>query len=400
MNPRALTGGRTAVPVLVLAFALMGLDGMHAVRPLEAQQVMVLAQRDGSPGWLGVQYDVLRSFAAGSRASGRTDYVVSDVHPEGPAAAAGIRPGDVLLRIRGAEPGDTLFERIAETLRSGDTVQLTFRRGSSERELPLVAVDRPPDERVGLLPGAELADVQRFLRFNDGGGEQGGTTIVFRSGTGQGFSYRIVAPAPGTPFPFESFVVRTPATDSLTALINLIRRDLAGIERASEAARVAVLRSTAATVDERATELAGLQERRSLAFAQLTRLQDDLAVVSRQRLGSLGRRLGDIRVRVSPQAALTPLVRMERRYLVGAEIIPIDAELGTYFGVERGILVAASPQGTPAAAAGLTPGDVIVRVGDTEVTTPIELSRALREVRGAIVLTVVRRGSEVTVQLR
>ena len=78
----------------------------------------------------------------------------------------------------------------------------------------------------------------------------------------------------------------------------------------------------------------------------------------------------------------------------------MDGELGRYFGVERGVLVATAPEDTPAREAGLLPGDVIIQVGERLVTNPAELSRAIREADGSVVLTVVRAGSEIEIQLK
>jgi hypothetical protein len=58
----------------------------------------------------------------------------------------------------------------------------------------------------------------------------------------------------------------------------------------------------------------------------------------------------------------------------GLELVELNAELGAYFGTERGVLVADVEEGS---LLGLRPGDVILRVGDRDVTTPERVVRIL-----------------------
>ena len=394
-----------------LAFAWT-LGVLLGAAPAAAQQRASVAV--APVGWLGVQYTIERSFVATNRTPVSTHYIVSDVHRLGPAWAAGLRPGDRMLHIQGAGPGDTVFEELAGSLQAGDTVRISVRRGTRDLTIPVVATARPEQEGVtvqvgqlagpeglrGVLPEALPEGIRMRLSAAD---EPTGMTIVFRSESGQGFSYRIVSPQPGAPTLTGAFVVRTRVTDSLTALVDRTRQEMSRIERETGLARAALLRAATASaveeLDQNAAQLVSLREQRSVLSSRLMSLQDEIALLSRQSLGSL-QRGGDVQVRVSPRLPLAPLIRMERRYLVGAEITAIDATIAEYFGVERGVLVTASPEGTPAAAAGLLAGDVIVRVGDRSVGDPVELSRVLRETRGSIVLTVARQGAEVEVELR
>ncbi len=390
---------RSLARVLLVGAALP--SGAALVGPAAAWGQQAVLARSGAPGWLGIQYAVERRFLSGNW-SVSSDYRVTEVHPLGPAAAAGMSVGDVMLRIRGPGPGDTVFERLAETLRAGDTVRVTFQRGSARLARTIVAAARPEQVLTGRLSVGELPDVERTLLIRDTAERGLGMTIVFRTGERRGtFSYRIVGPEHGSPLPFAPLVVRSPATDSLASLIRTRQRDLARVERDASRIRMAMLGATSMeSLDEGAMRLAGLNEQRRGLTSQLMALQDRLAYLSLERLGNVGRILDEVSVHVSTGAPLTPLARMERRYLVGAEIVKVEAELADVFGVDRGILVAAAPEGTPAAEAGLAPGDVIVRVGDTEVGTPSELSVVLRTVAGPIVLTVVRNRTEREVRLR
>jgi C-terminal processing protease CtpA/Prc len=76
---------------------------------------------------------------------------VENVLPASPAAVAGIQPGDVLVAFDGA-PIDTMIEWIKtiRSLRPGETVRITIRRGGQELELQPTIVGRvmPPIPRA------------------------------------------------------------------------------------------------------------------------------------------------------------------------------------------------------------------------------------------------------------
>ncbi len=76
----------------------------------------------------------------------------------------------------------------------------------------------------------------------------------------------------------------------------------------------------------------------------------------------------------------------------GAEVVDLRPELAEYFGVEGGVLVVDVPEGTPAALAGIQPGDVVTRVGPTAVLSIQELRRGLSASSSQIPVTVVRKG--------
>lgn len=60
-----------------------------------------------------------------------------------------------------------------------------------------------------------------------------------------------------------------------------------------------------------------------------------------------------------------------------------DSQLAAYFGVKEGVLVRSVIKGTAAEKAGLKAGDVLLKVDETKVGTPREVSSAIRTVRSA-----------------
>ncbi len=89
--------------------------------------------------------------------------------------------------------------------------------------------------------------------------------------------------------------------------------------------------------------------------------------------------------------------------VVGAQVVAADDDLREALGADaRGVAVLKVLPGTPAAAAGLRSGDVIVRAGGQEVLTPNALHRAvLRGAEGRVlVLRVDRKGKEKDVTLK
>jgi serine protease Do len=72
--------------------------------------------------------------------------VLSDVAPSGPAASAGLRPGDVVVALDGKAMENARQLDVNLYRRSpGETVTLTVRRGSESLEVPVGVVERPED---------------------------------------------------------------------------------------------------------------------------------------------------------------------------------------------------------------------------------------------------------------
>jgi serine protease Do len=71
-----------------------------------------------------------------------------------------------------------------------------------------------------------------------------------------------------------------------------------------------------------------------------------------------------------------------RSPMLGVEAESLGSQLAVYFGVKEGVLVRSVLDNTPAQKSGIKAGDVITKVDGTAVTTPSELSSAVRAANG------------------
>jgi len=80
-----------------------------------------------------------------------------------------------------------------------------------------------------------------------------------------------------------------------------------------------------------------------------------------------------------PRPPHVEIQRLSGGYL-GVQTYPLNDQLAEYFGVPegQGVLVLEVVENSPAEAAGLRAGDVILSVGDTEIDSPRDLRRAIR----------------------
>lgn len=88
-----------------------------------------------------------------------------------------------------------------------------------------------------------------------------------------------------------------------------------------------------------------------------------------------------------------------RSAMLGVEAEGLSGQLADYFGVKEGVLVRSVIRHSTAARAGIKAGDVLVKVDDRPVTTPGEVSSALRSARGkkSIAIVLIREHKEMTV---
>ena len=86
-------------------------------------------------------------------------------------------------------------------------------------------------------------------------------------------------------------------------------------------------------------------------------------------------------------------VVLTRPYRIGAVLDAIGPQLATYFGVKdgTGMLVKTVDPESPAAQAGLQAGDVVLKLNDDAIATPMDWMRAMRKAEGKpIQLTLMR----------
>ncbi|MBM3762700.1 MAG: PDZ domain-containing protein [Acidobacteria bacterium] len=88
---------------------------------------------------------------------------------------------------------------------------------------------------------------------------------------------------------------------------------------------------------------------------------------------------------------------------LGVEAESLDSQLAEFFGVKQGVLVRAVTNGSAAEKAGVKAGDVIVKVEDSPVGSPREVTSAVKTARGnsgkTVGLTVVRDKKEVAMKV-
>ena len=86
--------------------------------------------------------------------------------------------------------------------------------------------------------------------------------------------------------------------------------------------------------------------------------------------------------------------------VMGLETEAVSGQLADYFGVKEGVLVRSVNKNSPAERAGIKAGDVITRVGDANVASPLEIASQLRSRRGqSVSVTLTRDHRETTVNV-
>jgi S1-C subfamily serine protease len=262
---------------------------------------------------------------------------IREVAANSPAARAGLQTGDLVLRVDGRAA--TLEGLRSLRFSPGDTVRFTIRRASRDRQIQVVAEPRP------------LAH---------------GTRVIEGS--------RIPAPtgARGPLRPTTVEVVRRPGTEERVIVID------------GDTTRIPVVSDSVVRLIATRMDTVHRQMRVLLADslpAQLRRLEAATP---------------EMRIHLDTLRGRTYVVRpfeAGRHAVAGAEFADLNPDLSSYFGAERGALVLRVAPDSPAARAGLTAGDVVVRVGTTAVTGVTQMRDEVgRSGRSPVQLEVIRRG--------
>jgi serine protease Do len=102
---------------------------------------------------------------------------------------------------------------------------------------------------------------------------------------------------------------------------------------------------------------------------------------------------------INPSISLAPF-RPYSGAVMGLETEALSGQLANYFGVKEGVLVKSVNANSPAERAGIRAGDVITRVGDANITSPVEIASQLRLRRGqSVSVTLTRERREMTVNV-
>ncbi len=410
----------------------------------EAQGVSVGSER----GWIGISVEIQ---TAVDGLQTLTMVTVTEVNPGSPASEAGIRPGDRLVSV-GGQSWEHFFGGATSALRPGDPLRMVVERRGVHRELELTAARRPTDlptlplwtvtvradsivdriyQAMDSLRIRLMEETESGVRSMQTSGRTGARlTVLERTPESTvrvrrvdeveaapelyGFPAREWSGEPGPPpanplFAFSLF--RGEAYDSLRTELESLNREAFEIRR-REATRIQEL-VDALPAGERSIDPTDPELRR--LEAEIEELRGRGAVL-RTAMAQAARRGAQERrgfsfswstepetvVAVEPGASslrpLAPYVLGENR-AAGAEVVDLRPELAEYFQVEGGVLVVDVPQGTPAAMAGIHPGDVITHVGDAVVLSIPDLRLGLGRAAPELSLTLVRKGTHLQVLL-
>lgn len=349
--------------LLLLAMAMGTAAGPLAAQeppraPAAGARVLVPAVPGG---WLGIRFDV----GSGVEASGApfTEIVIGEVVEDGPARAAGLRAGDRVLRIDGEPATMAVMQRLTERLQPGDTVRVQIARGDRSFVVGVRAAERPALVLYGpagtLTLRAEALQSRVAINLDSMRSEMARVPFVRADSLIVGALQAVqaartlptgaiqVAPLRGTATIDQALAVHRFRIDSLTAL---------------QAGRAPVWTGS--------LETTGPPRGAMVIFSDTLRRAP--AIVDAERF----------MWRSTPSAAPTParagaVIHAGLRTVAGVELVPLNPELGGYFGVARGVLVTSVVEATPMARGGVRAGDVIVRVAGREVTTVAEVREAL-----------------------
>lgn len=388
MGPRTLLRPR-ARRAAVLAGLLMAVS-LPATRA--GAQTWQTAPDRQRPGWLGIGYE-LRWIERGDAC--RPEVLVSSVVRGSPAQRAGLRAGDALLALDGDRLGAFALQRLSGRLVAGDSIRIRFVRGGAQREVTAVADLRP--ERVAIAPPSPLV-VERTAPVIEIRGDSLVATNVEPERAWNGPlppGYWVAHGDGRTEFRRLSSWSLTPLDDRVVNLVQCART-------ARLQAQVAAMPAPPALIHARAESLRIAFTRRALE-----------AGVASPDPGAVFRFLPPPPAGAAPPAPGVPdapralVFSVEEhlaagmRAVAGAELTTLESELADYFpGASEGLLVLRVAPGSPAATAGLRPGDVIT-AGNGRPVQDVAGLRSLLSVGqdDAVTLRVVRHGKAHTVTI-
>jgi S1-C subfamily serine protease len=407
---------------LLLGPALLSLPSAE----LDAQERVLFREAQAPRGWIGISFDVISDNRGRVR-----EIIISEVSEGSPAEEAGVRAGDQLLAInelRRAEELATLNDRLH--LESGDEVVMEIQRDGDRRRVRLKAERRPDAFAVGRTVELSLeaeSMVETWVRAMDSLRlelvAKGGPNVRVRQTSQGGARIRVVTSDGSEPetvvapnaspvrVPFEFFVFRGEAHDSL-------RKEMVEVNRvASElgerlALRQRELRREFGDQNEMGFgqdyEFRQLRTALEQVSTRSLELETAMAEAARHTAGfkyavptpDVSPTVVGARAPEAPEfRPLTPYL-VGRNRVAGAEVVDLQPELAQYFEVAGGVLVVDVAAGTPAAMAGIIPGDVITRIDQVGVRSVEDLRFGVSVAGDSLPVAIIRQGNSMQVLLR
>jgi len=340
----------------VLALALLG-----ALAPRLGAQQGVMVFEPARRAWLGFSYERTET-----RRPGETTLTLNvvAVTEESPAAKAGLKQGDTILRINNLGASQELLASLGSSLTPGDTVIFRVRRDGREQDLHLIAAKPPAGWGNTMTVRVRPDSVRRLVEIFTDSMRMNMDSTVFRylkaDSTFRGYRLHLDSLRPFADSAFRHFYLYR---DSLAPLLDKARIEL-------------------------------LRNRPQLDSLRL-RLDRD----SVQFFGGEGARGWVFSGPGRDEVMVRPFM-VGMRAVAGAELQELNLELARYFKVDDGLLVLNAVPGSPARRAGLQAGDVITGVDGQQITTVTQLRRAIERASAKVVkLDVVREGAKRTVEL-
>ncbi len=132
---------------------LLNIDGIGFAIPINmAREVMTQLIANGRVvrGWLGIAIqDLTDELAAGFGISSKSGVLVADVMKDGPAEAAGMKPGDVIVELGGAPIKEvTELQKRVAAIPPGRPTALTVLRDRKPTKLTVKIGEQPGEETV------------------------------------------------------------------------------------------------------------------------------------------------------------------------------------------------------------------------------------------------------------
>jgi hypothetical protein len=298
----------------------------------------------------------------------------------------------------------------------GDRVQIRLERRGRRIDLSLRAAERPADVSVWTMDDALPTDSMTETMFR----AMDSLRVHILATTRGAFDpppppdaprarFTVAPPTGPEPVdaPFEFFVFRGAQHDSLRRAMEDLNRQIEEIRLQESRLSQRRRERTSSRAEVRAIEsqLAELRADMEDVVLQSAELRAAMAEAARVTAG-LEYQLPES---YAPGAdapewpgtfrPLTPYLLGSNR-VAGAEVVDLRPGLAEYFRVETGVLVVAVTPGTPAAIAGIQPGDVIVNLDRVAIRSVDEFRTGISRAGATLPVTIVRQGSRLEVLLR